>query len=280
MIRCVVALACEARPLIARYRLVRSQTSGPFPLYLSDSMLLVVSGPGKISAAAAVAYVQGFYAAKPPVNANQHPTAWLNFGIAGHQSLALGTPFIAHKIIDPATQQTYYPAFPFKPPAITSVLTTVDLPETTYPALSGYDMEAAGFWSTANRFCSAELVHCVKIVSDNPNHPTTGLNKHIIEELCAASVDWMNALIETLTILGKQHSIQTQDPPFLHECKKRWRFSVTQTHQLRHLLSRWQALGQTEPPWSPIPPQGPTGPTGSHILRHLQDQLERPSFPL
>jgi adenosylhomocysteine nucleosidase len=277
MIRCVVALACEARPLISHYRLARSQTPGPFPLYLGDRMLLVVSGPGRISAAAAVAYIQGLSTVEPTASAPQLCSAWLNFGIAGHQSLALGTPFMAHKIIDPASQQTYYPAFPFKPLSTTSSLTTVDLPETAYPALSGYDMEASGFWPTANRFCSSEMVHCVKIVSDNPDHPTTTLNKHIVEELCAASVDLIDALVDTLSALDSQYTLQTQDPPFLPECKKKWRFSVTQTHQLRHLLSRWQALRLAEPPWPPAPERLPSG---RHLLRYLENQIEQQPFPL
>ena len=44
MIRFVVALPAEARPLIDRYRLRRRQPAGPFPIYETGSIALIVSG--------------------------------------------------------------------------------------------------------------------------------------------------------------------------------------------------------------------------------------------
>jgi len=51
------ALACEARPLIAGWKLERSGKAALYPLYrsMNDNMSLTVTGVGKSNAAAAVA---------------------------------------------------------------------------------------------------------------------------------------------------------------------------------------------------------------------------------
>ena len=59
MLRFVVALAAEARPLIARYRLERLSSAAAFPLYRRGAAALVVSGIGKTAAAAATSSRRG-----------------------------------------------------------------------------------------------------------------------------------------------------------------------------------------------------------------------------
>ena len=198
-------------------------------------------------------------------------------GIAGHQSLALGTPFMAHKIIDSGSNQSYYPAFPFHTLCPTYPLITVEQVETNYDTPSGYDMEAAGFWPIASRFSTSEIVHCIKIVSDNPSHPTSQINKQRIEEWCTAALDLLDNLIAVLAGLAQQHSIQTQAPAFLHECQKKWHFSVSQKHQLKYLLTRWQSLGLTSPPWDTISSKKMTG---GQFLQFMEAHLEQCRFHL
>ncbi len=84
MINLVVALPAEARPLIEFFRLKEKTTIGTFRMYRQEDMSLVISGPGKIAAAAATALLAGS-------NTTGKQAAWLNIGIAGHATYAIGT---------------------------------------------------------------------------------------------------------------------------------------------------------------------------------------------
>ncbi len=55
MIRFVVALYSEAKPLVAHYKL--SLVPGPFRIYRNEQAAVVVSGIGKAAAAAATSYL-------------------------------------------------------------------------------------------------------------------------------------------------------------------------------------------------------------------------------
>ena len=103
-INLIVALAAEARPLIDHFRLKRAHgESGICTVYESHGMLLAVSGLGRMAAAATAGYVHGR-------NRSQTAThAWLNVGIAGHRSREAGEGFIAHSIIEHATDRVWHP---------------------------------------------------------------------------------------------------------------------------------------------------------------------------
>ena len=57
MINILTALPCEAKPLIHHYRLNGRQVHG-FRIYENSDMRLIVSGIGKVAAAAACACLQ------------------------------------------------------------------------------------------------------------------------------------------------------------------------------------------------------------------------------
>ena len=56
MLNFVVALPCEARPIISHFGLQALDSPAGFRLYNRERMRLIVSGAGKIPAAAATAY--------------------------------------------------------------------------------------------------------------------------------------------------------------------------------------------------------------------------------
>ena len=93
MINLVVALKAEARPLIRYYGLHDRHPDTAFPVYQGTGMTLIVSGPGKVAAASATAWLQD------AVNREQR-SAWLNIGIAGHAAYAVGDGFIANRKIN------------------------------------------------------------------------------------------------------------------------------------------------------------------------------------
>ena len=65
----VVAMHCEAKPVIDYYRLKKSRIDHAFDLYRGDQMLCVISGIGKTAVAAASAWVQSTFAHADSVEA-------------------------------------------------------------------------------------------------------------------------------------------------------------------------------------------------------------------
>ena len=233
----VVALAAEARPLLASHRL-QGVSGHPYRICVGEQTHLIVSGIGKVAAAAATAYLRALI--------GDTPAAWLNIGIAGHGSQAVGTPLLAHKVVDAASGKPFYPTFTARAPCRTTLLHTVDRVQS--PAgNAAYDMEASGFCEAAQRFATSERVHCLKVVSDNPQSPYQTLNAAKVEALIEAQLDTVAQVGEHLRALSKQLHALHANPPGLAELTARWQFTATQQHQLRGLLVRWQALAPAIP---------------------------------
>jgi len=238
MIHIVTALPCEAKPLIRHYELNGRQRENGFRIYENGHLRLIIAGVGQCAAAAACAYLQG---------ADPHTKhSWLNLGIAGHGRLEIGTAVLAHKISD-AAGTAWYPPLPFNPPCETVELISVDRPETDYPGKAAYDMEATGFYATAGRFNSHELVQVLKVISDNPANPAHQVTAEQTEALICARLDSIDALLKQLTQLEAQ--LAQQEPPVeaMAAFLQHWHFSTTQQHQLQRLLQRWQALSGATP---------------------------------
>ena len=266
MLCLVVALAAEARPLLASYRL-RGVGSHPYRICAGEQTRLIVSGVGKVAAAAATAYLRALI--------GDAPAAWLNIGIAGHGRQAVGTALLAHKVVDAASGKPFYPTFTAPPPCRTTLLHTVDRVQ---PAAgdAAYDMEASGFCEAAQRFATSERVHCLKVVSDNPQSSYQTLNAEKVEALVAAQLDTVAHVGEHLRALSQQLQVLHADPPGLAELTARWQFTATQQHQLRGLLVRWQTLAPGRPLGDGLLAlQG-----RDEVLRHLQQQLADTEFTL
>jgi adenosylhomocysteine nucleosidase len=199
MMNLVVALKAEARPLIRHYELQHRHAGTTFPVYLGTDMALVVSGPGKAAAAAATEWLQG-------LTQGNKGNAWLNIGIAGHASYAVGNARIANRITEQATNRSWYPPQVYDLDIETGRLLTVDTPENDYTVDALYDMEAAGFYPAACRFSSSELVQCFKIVSDNKMHTNTKITAKHCEQLVGSQLKTINSLVETLANMQKQYS--------------------------------------------------------------------------
>lgn len=236
----VVAMSCEARPLIRHFGLVAEADSSAFRIFSSARCDLVVSGVGKTSAAAAVAFLAG----RRPSD----PSAWLNVGIAGHPTLPTGSVVVAHKIVDEASGRAWYPPRLDSRSVPSCTVISVDHVEEDYAFDAAYDMEAAGFWPTANRFATAELVQCLKVVSDSPASPSRGLNASAIESLVEAQLSSLDELAAELRSLCAVLPTDDLDAsPFL----ARWRLTVSEQHKLHRLLRRWRALTSgSDPEWS------------------------------
>ena len=255
MIRLLVALPAEARPLVERFGLQQRERK-PFAVYGGRGMSLVVAGVGGFNAIAATAFLQG-------LTQDDGAGPWLNYGICGHRDHGVGTPLMAHKVRDAVSGQSFYPTFAFKPPCATAEVASVQRPVTDYPDARAYDMEAAAFWPAARRFAGVELSHCLKIVSDNPRSSIAELTPDRVAALCAGGLDTLDALLESLRPL-----IPAPPPPhpLLQPILSRWRFSASRRVQLEGLLQDRALLAPAE---KDLWPRLQTLPAAADVLAFL-----------
>ena len=200
---------------------------------------------------------------------NKRHAVWLNVGIAGHTSLPAGEALIAHKIVDCGSGRAWYPPQSFSPPCASEVLTTVDQPEREFSSPSAYDMEASGFYATACRFASAELVHCLKIVSDGPGDRPERLTAGHVSGLVEKHLILAESLVESCLGLSRELRDLDAAPPGLDLCLERWHFTVSERHELARQLRRRQALA----PDKELPHLARSL-RGKEINRRLRDWLD------
>ena len=243
MIHFVVALLPEAKPLIDYYHLKALPHLKPFKLYEGDGKRLIISGIGKARAANATVFLHTF-------SGNVKNQAWLNIGIGGHAKHALGDGILAHKITDQATNESWYPPIVFESPCPTESVLTVAHPEMKYRTSQVYDMEAAGFYSTATRFSSAELVQCYKVISDNPESSTKKISAAFVENLIADHLKNINAIVKELTKLRAELAGIKMEPAEFQKLISHWHFTVSEQHRLSRFLKRFKIVMPEEKVWS------------------------------
>lgn len=269
MLRFVVALQAEARPLIERYGLARDPRSDAFPWFQqagtsAGDTALIVSGPGKTAAAAATAYLH-------LRTGGERHAVWINAGVAGHGSRAVGEAVIAHTIVDRASGAAWYPPHVFPLPVEADRVTTVDTVERRFQGDGAFEMEASGFYPTACRFSTSELVHSFKIVSDGPGDVPERLTPRRLTELVAGRIEEIAKLADASLVLSDEMRRIDAEPPELAPLVERWHFTVTQRRQLRRLLERWQTLAPQRPlpddEWAELR-------RGKDVIRRLNEELD------
>jgi len=241
MINIITALQCEARPLIEHYKLRGNARHNAFRCYQSDEMQLIVSGIGKLAAATATTYLAAS-------NSGATTCAWLNLGIAGHADKPVGEALLAHKLIDSASEQQWFPGIVMPIICNSATLTTVDKPEQSYRKGTMVDMEASGFYAAAARFQSCELIHSLKIISDNRQHTSEQITEKTTTAMIHDSIATIDSIINPLLELSSQLNAIEQVPPEMYDFMAQWHFTTYQQNELRHLLRRWHALSLANKP--------------------------------
>lgn len=227
----VSALHCEAKPVIDYYRLKKSPDNNPFDLYLGDGMACVVSGIGKISAAAACAWA----AARLQQQAS---LAWINLGTAGAGEHEIGSLFSLHQVIDADDGQRYYPAPAAADRLDGAACMTLSQPAEDYRDDCLFDMEASGYMYSSLRFSSAELIRSLKIVSDN-RHGKTGKDRRRVSELVQSQIDSIAREATSLIALNDELAALSPDAENWQRLIELAHFSRTQRSRLRVL---WRYL--------------------------------------
>jgi nucleoside phosphorylase len=270
MIHVVVALAAEARPLIARWRLRSLAPRAGYRVFEGDGVRVVVSGAGKVAAAAATAHLASLAPEAPA-------RGWINAGVAAHASVALGAAVLAHRIEDASSGKRFYPMPVFPVPCPTADLVTVDRPVERAAGAAAYDMEGSGFFEAASRSDSAELIHCLKVVSDRgTGGEARPFEAARVESLMASALDLIDALRSAIEELVAQSASIGADPPGYAEVVERCRLSRTQAHRVRDLLRRRRALALpfSSDDLAAADIDGPRGGARA-IIAHLESQLRR-----
>lgn len=172
MIHFIVATYYEARPLIEIFNLNKIQTN--LNLYKNDEVSLTISGIGKVNCAVSVA--QTFYEFKKSYN-----NIWINVGLAGHRSLQIGEISLVNKITDNSSQKTFFTFIAdFNIQSFECL--TCDKENKNY-SNNLFDMECSGFFESARKFSTRELIQSLKIISDNQKQSINFKNKEEVYEL-------------------------------------------------------------------------------------------------
>ena len=217
--------------------------------------------------AAGVAYTQALF----PQNPN---LILLNIGIAGHQHHGIGSLFLADKITDNDTGRRYYPPLTFTPPCPTASLISFAKPQQSYPVNALCDMEASAFYETATRFSTGELIHCLKVVSDNAAFPAKNIDPKQVSALIGEQLPSISSIFDELAKLAT--CIKPQETSEFNQLVNQYHFSVNEQIQLKKLLSRWCLLnGDTKTDFATA-----TAKNGKDLLVLLSERLDKGEFYL
>ena len=195
VINLVTALPAEAKPIISRFTLERVQPDLGFPLYRRGPITLVVTGPGKLAAAAGTACL-GTLAGRSLA------AIQVNFGVAGHAKRQVGEILLASSITDADSGHVWQSTLPKDRPCSADDLLTLDRPDLRYRHQGMVDMEASGFFPTACRYSSAELVQVLKVVSDNHKTTAWGLSAKQVSLLMGEALETLELLLASLEVGG------------------------------------------------------------------------------
>lgn len=227
------ALSCEAKPLIRHWRLKKHPVKHPFEIYSDDERVVVVTGLGKVAMAGAVAYTLALF------SGYSYPLL-LNIGIAGHGWHGLGTLYLADKIVDAETGKKSYPQFPFTSECKTATVTTQASPATGYGEDCLYDMEASAFYEIASKFSTSELVHSLKIVSDNAKSPLEAISVNLVDGWISEHLETFDNIVERLGN-GRQ-LLPDEEFDIYGQLLGQFHFTVSNAVKLKLLLQRWKLL--------------------------------------
>lgn len=237
MLIITTALACEAKPLISHFNLKRLTDIKQFSVYQANDITLIVTGIGQASATTACSFIYGYLLASDHTPTREK-TAWLNIGIAGHSELDIGQCFLANRIVEQVTERVHYPTLVFNSPCPTDSLYTVERASNDYNKAGGIDMEASAFYATVSRFSSSELVHTLKVVSDNPSTPVRKINKNEASDLISQNIGVINTVVNKLVMLLKELS-ETGIPQLPYDTiVSKYHFTETEKHQLQTKLHK------------------------------------------
>ena len=229
MIHFIVATSSESKLIIKKLKLKKVKPSSGFDFFYNDNFSITITGLGKVNSALGVAHT--FFKFKGLSN-----NIWINIGLAGHEKEKIGTLVFVDKIYDYETQKSMYPFFVKNYKIKRLNCTCYSKPNFNYTnSLS--DMESSGFFSSANKYSSKEIIHSLKIVSDNKFEKIDFNDTKIIERIFEKNFDQILDFVNDIEDLWerkfqKQNKIKIKIEKEIENLK----YSFSEGMQLRNLL--------------------------------------------
>ena len=264
------ALLCEANPIIENYNLIKSDKYNLFNIYLSadKEITLTLTGIGKSNMAKAVNYHHEC------VNTSSN-NIWLNIGIAGHKNIEIGEIRLVNKITDDEDKLSWYPQIIFDPPCDCLDLVSLKSPSTKYKSCL-YDMEASGFYQMAVKFGTSELIHSLKIISDNSKKTISEINKKNIEFIVKNKINVIEKLLAELEVLTNHVTPKNRKPKYYNLFLKKWHFTQSEKHILSSLLTKLLIRYKNENFFEMTEHLT----TGKLVLKELQNKINNINFSI
>lgn len=203
MITVFTATKQEAQPLIRKLSLTREKSSveKPFVVYEGDGIRLIITGIGKINAAAAAGYCLGRFGTDD---------CYVNCGsAAGTKKAAIGETFFAGQILERSSGREFFPDIADSMYPHCCVITS-DKPVTAketarYDKDSGsqsvavlFDMEASGIFQVLRNITTPDRIIVIKTVTDTGIE--NGVNPDFIgaQKLIEAAAEQAASFIRSL----------------------------------------------------------------------------------
>ena len=230
MIHFIVATSFESKLIIKKLKLKKIKPSSGFDFFYNDNFSMTITGLGKINSALGVAHT--FFKFKSLSN-----NIWINIGLAGHEKEKIGTLVLVDKIYDYETQRSIYPFFVKNYKIKKLNCTCYSKPNFNYTnSLS--DMESSGFFFSANKYSTKEIIHSLKIVSDNKFEKIDFNDTKGIERIFEKNFDQILYFVNDIEDLWerkfqKQNKIKIKIEKEIENLK----YSFSEGMQLRNLLN-------------------------------------------
>jgi len=238
MINFICALKCEASPIISHYELRHKRESRLFNIYTNreQNVSLTITGMGKFAANAGTIYAHSLLSTQPG-------DVWINLGIAGHAHHSIGDIFWANRIQDAGSGEIWYPQMMARVDIPGEHLLCLDQPSIGYDEQM-FDMESSGFLSAACRIGTSELIHCIKVISDNFHQPAVKIDAKKITGIITNTKDNILKLALQLDNISKELTSNICIDDEYNEFLLLWHFTGYQQNKLKKLLHRWHLLFQ------------------------------------
>ena len=229
MIHFVVATNSEARPLIDLFKLKKIKDLKQTFIYTNQNISLTISGIGKVNAAIGVTQTYYYYNQK-------NNNIWINIGLAGHKYLKVGDICTINKITDNETKKNFFP-FINKFKMQNQECLSVGMQKKSYSS-KVYDMESFGFYQSACKYSSKELLQIVKIISDNQFESIDFKNKEVVYNIILNHKKLINELCSFMLNLKKEF-YPTSNEIIENEFNNLFtkiKFTFTEREQMKALL--------------------------------------------
>lgn len=198
MITFITALYPEAKNIIHKLNLKKQPEETLYQLFENDTVRLIITGSGMVSAVAAIAR----HFTKYPGTSGQDIV--INLGVAGYAPVSkptacIGDLFLVSKITEQTTARTFYPDLLYRhffPLMGVTTVPTVCNNTALFSEETLIDMEASALYQALLPYISTDRLFFFKVVSDIPGKPQP--DPIAPDKLLAPHLDAVLSFAETL----------------------------------------------------------------------------------